>query len=388
MEKQTYQQHDSHKNYEHELEKKDNVDSSTPPDPATRLEGANVQAGSFDRDREPHKNDEDSPAAVPEMSTTLGSNSTSAVSEPVDEEAAMVRIPPEIRSSSSDEPDPGRFEREGNPEPQVRTPTLGPRGRPRGRPTSSGSRRSGLRLRSRVGISNHECRILRDGTIIRGKQGATFAGFVPNSRTSPRTAPRPDRPLSQPTPLPPSSSQLSSPPTSLSEIPSRRLSPKQKKAVRFASPLEQDPEPSRGGTEPICLDYNADEEEDDKDDEDENDDEDGEDDGYYEDEEDEDDGYYGDEEECYNHYPSSRSDASIKLPEAPKYVRGPEYTSAMAYDTLNIGAQRPNSSACKRRHPKTGESSPPISGSPAKKSKPNTEQPRAATWDVDKMDMD
>ncbi|KAI1179638.1 hypothetical protein F4777DRAFT_574945 [Nemania sp. FL0916] len=34
-------------------------------------------------------------------------------------------------------------------------------------------------LRSEVGISNHEVRTLKDGTVIRGRPGVTFAGFIP-----------------------------------------------------------------------------------------------------------------------------------------------------------------------------------------------------------------
>ncbi|KAI3341273.1 hypothetical protein F4824DRAFT_496018 [Ustulina deusta] len=53
-----------------------------------------------------------------------------------------------------------------------------------------GEQRQSKRKREgpRDGISNHVTRTLKDGTIVRGKQGATFAGFIPRSRI-PKQAP-------------------------------------------------------------------------------------------------------------------------------------------------------------------------------------------------------
>ncbi|KAI1167322.1 hypothetical protein F5B18DRAFT_484650 [Nemania serpens] len=203
----------------------------------------------------------------------------------------------ESESSSSDGVHPSRFEREDGPEPQVRAPAPGPRGR--------GSGRRGIRLRSRVGISNHEARILRDGTIIRGKQGATFAGFVPSSRTSSRVPPPPpDRSLSPPPPPPP-------PPLSPSLPPLQR-----QKLNPFSRPRQQ-----------------------------------------------------VDNEEIEFVSLSSWSDSSIESPEAPEHTKPPEYTSTTACDATHIGAQRPDSSACKRSHPNNGDLTPSAAESPAKRSK-------------------
>ncbi|TGJ82837.1 hypothetical protein E0Z10_g5926 [Xylaria hypoxylon] len=59
----------------------------------------------------------------------------------------------------------------------------------------------------RYGISSHVIRTLKDGTVVRGKQGATFAGFIPYSRTD-RQAPPSERAPA------PSSDSLSPPPSS------------------------------------------------------------------------------------------------------------------------------------------------------------------------------
>ncbi|KAI0441271.1 hypothetical protein F4803DRAFT_524037 [Xylaria telfairii] len=65
-------------------------------------------------------------------------------------------------------------------------------------------------------ISTHPTRTLRDGTIVRGVQGATFAGFIPPGRRAP---PRPTPP--KPTPPKPAPPSLSS--SSLSECSSKYM---------------------------------------------------------------------------------------------------------------------------------------------------------------------
>lgn len=240
-----------------------------------------------------------------------------------------VRVLAESESSSSDDVHPSQFEREDAPEPHVRAPTPGPRGRP----TSAGSRRPKIRLRSRVGISNHEARLLRDGTIIRGRRGVTFAGFVPNPRRSPRVSPPPPPPPPPPyesIPPPP----YESPPSLLS---SSRPPWRRQKVVRFASPLEQHEEPSATGIESMRINYDADE---------------------------------GENEDNSS---ASWSDSSIELSQAPEHNTEPESTSTTARDAPDTGGQNPDSSACKRRHPKTSDSNSAVAGSPTKKSKLNTE---------------
>lgn len=243
-------------------------------------------------------------------------------------------------SSSSNGSRLGQTDRGSNPEPLARAPTPRPRGRPRGR--------AGTRLRSRVGISNHECRMLRDGTLIRGKQGATFAGFVPGSRTPSRVPPPPYR---SPAPSPPPP-EFSPPPDFpllvISPSPSASSSPslppltrqKKKKVVRFASPLEQFEQGSLASIQPTRIGYDA------------------------------------DEEENEDEYSSSFSDSSNESPGAPEPDKGPECSSTTALETTDIGAQRLDSSACKRSLSDTADESYWSSSgaqTPAKKTKPNTE---------------
>jgi hypothetical protein len=56
-------------------------------------------------------------------------------------------------------------------------------------------------LGPRDGISNHATRTLRDGTIIRGTEGATFAGFIPPRRII-REQTKPATPTPTPSPRP------------------------------------------------------------------------------------------------------------------------------------------------------------------------------------------
>ncbi|KAI1156499.1 hypothetical protein F4825DRAFT_446351 [Nemania diffusa] len=61
--------------------------------------------------------------------------------------------------------------------------------RPPARAPTRPGRRGRPRTMSRLGISQHETRFLKDGTMIRGRQGATFGGFVPPCRLPPMVPP-------------------------------------------------------------------------------------------------------------------------------------------------------------------------------------------------------